>query len=75
MCVGVIGGALNFLGAIPLVGQESWHSLGAGTENRATATSGVKVPLAPEGLDLDTSTRRGRRLEKGWKKLAGLIGR
>jgi hypothetical protein len=38
------------------------HSLGAGRVNRATVTSGVKVCVAPAGLDLDASASRGRKM-------------
>jgi hypothetical protein len=37
--------------AIPLVRQKR-HSLGAGTFNHVTATSGVKVAQHPQGLTL-----------------------
>jgi hypothetical protein len=40
-----------FCVAIPLVGQKR-HSLGAGTLNRATTASGVKVAQHPKGLTL-----------------------
>jgi hypothetical protein len=53
-------------GLIPLVGQKR-HSLGAGTVDRATATSGVKVAQHPEGLDLDASARRGRKMTVGYQ--------
>ena len=47
--------------AIPLVGQGSGHSLGAGTFNHATATSGVKVAQYPQGLTLTPAQGGGAR--------------
>jgi hypothetical protein len=54
----------SFMLPFPWWGK-SGHSLGAGTVNRATAASGVKVAIAPAGLDLDASARRGRTVAEG----------
>ena len=49
-----------FCVAIPLVGRKR-HSLGAGTFNHATATSGVKVAPHPQGLTLTPAQGGGAR--------------